>query len=217
VLLLITAMIVLSVLMLTNSKGAWFAFLAALLFSGFYIKKRYVLYILLVLFVIGLILPAVFNFSSINLVKRMASFSGDAGAIDRKFLWLAALRMFYAKPLFGVGLGTFMENYQRFWLKPTTEIAYAHNCYLQALAETGFIGLGAFLLLLFIWLKETLGRLLRPSNSFYYFSFMGLSVGLVAYLLNSFVDTNFYSLPIAVLFWFILGLQQAAGRLANRE
>lgn len=216
-LLLVTALVVLSALMLTNSKGAWFAFLAALLFSGFYIKKRYVLYILLALFAIGLILPLAFNFSSISLVKRMVSFSGDAGAIDRKFLWLAALRMFYAKPLFGVGLGTFMENYQKFWLQPTTEIAYAHNCYLQMLAETGFIGLGAFLLLLFIWLRKSLIRLLRPSNSFYYFSFMGLTVGLIAYLLNSFVDTNFYSLPIAVLFWFILGMQQAAGRILSRE
>mgnify|MGYP001618976701 CR=1 FL=1 len=219
-LLLIFAMIVLSVLMLTNSKGAWFAFLGALLFLSFYIKKRYVLYILLVLFIIGLILPAVFNFSSINLVKRMVSFSGDAGAIDRKFLWLAALRMFYAKPLFGVGLGTFMENYQRFWIRPTTEIAYAHNCYLQTLAETGIIGLLAFMLFLCVWFAKTIQILSRPYKSedaFVYFSFLGLTVGLLAYLLNSFVDTNLYSLTIAVLFWFILGLQQAGTRLISDE
>ena len=219
-LLLIFAMIVLSVLMLTNSKGAWFAFLGALLFLSFYIKKRYVLYILLVLFIIGLILPAVFNFSSINLVKRMVSFSGDAGAIDRKFLWLAALRMFYAKPLFGVGLGTFMENYQRFWIRPTTEIAYAHNCYLQTLAETGIIGLLAFMLFLYEWFAKTIQILSRPYKSedaFVYFSFLGLTVGLLAYLLNSFVDTNLYSLTIAVLFWFILGLQQAGTRLISDE
>lgn len=215
--LIILSIIALSALMFTFSKGAWLAFLAALFFFGFYTKKRYVLCMLAVLFIVGLILPLFFHFSSMELVKRLASFSSDAGAIDRKFLWLAALRMFYAKPLFGVGLGTFMENYQRFWLQPTTQIAYTHNCYLQALAETGIIGLGAFLLFLFIWVRSTLIVLSGRDKTFYYFTFLGLTTGLVAYLLNSFVDTNFYSLPIAVLFWFILGLQQAAMQIVGNE
>lgn len=210
-------LIAISALMFTFSKGAWLAFLIALLFFGLNTKKRYVVYAFLGILAIGLILPIFFNFSAADLVGRLSSFSSDAGAIDRKYLWQAAIRMFMAKPVLGVGLGTFMENYPIFWVRPTTEIAYTHNCYLQTLAETGIIGLGAFLLFLFIWLKRTLEVFSRRSHSFFYFSFLGLSTGIITYLLNSFVDTNLYSLPIAVLFWFILGLQQAAGKIIENE
>ncbi|PIQ89388.1 MAG: hypothetical protein COV72_03335 [Candidatus Omnitrophica bacterium CG11_big_fil_rev_8_21_14_0_20_42_13] len=206
-----------SILMFTLSKGAWLAFLLALLFWGRFSRKRYLLYVLAGILAIGFALPVFFKFSSFDLIKRMMLFSNDVGAMDRKFLWQAAIRMFIDKPAFGVGLGTFMENYPKFWLRPTTEIAYTHNCYLQTLAETGIFGLLTFLLFLYIWLKNTLQILAKPEKSFFYFSLLGLTVGLIAYLLNSFVDTNFYSLPIAVLFWFILGLQQAVSRIIKDE
>lgn len=216
-LLIIGAILVVSILVLTFSKGAIFAFILALIFFGGYFKKRYTFLILLFFIAMIILLPLLFNPYSVDLVKRILFFASDAGAIDRKFLWSAALRMFIAKPIFGVGLGTFMENYHIFWVRPTGEIAYAHNCYLQTLAETGIIGLGAFLLLLFIWLRKTLEILSKPFEPILRFSFIGLSVGLIAYLLNSFVDTNFYSLSIAMLFWFILGLQQALGRIIKDE
>lgn len=204
-------------LMLTLSKGAITAFVLSLVFFCLYTKKRYLLSILLSMLLLLPVLHIFFNFSLANFTTRIFSFINDTGAIDRKFLWSAALRMFVHSPIFGVGLGTFMENYQKFWLKPTAEISYAHNCYLQILAETGIIGLVTFLSFLFIWFTGTLKTLSRRADPFYSFSFLGLSTGLVAYLINSFVDTNFYSLPIAVLFWFILGLQQAAGRLVKSE
>lgn len=204
-------------LMLTLSKGAITAFVLSLAFFCLYTKKRYSLFILSGILLLLLVLHISFNFSFTNFTTRIFSFINDTGAIDRKFLWLAALSMFIHKPVFGVGLGTFMESYQKFWLRPTAEISYAHNCYLQVLAETGIIGLAAFLSFLFIWFAGTLKTLSRRADSFYSFSFLGLSTGLVAYLINSFVDTNFYSLPIAVLFWFILGLQQAGMRLISDE
>lgn len=216
VVLSIIAIVTVSMLLLTFSKGAIFAFILALIFFGFYTKKRYALLGLLMICLLAIILPLIFK-SHLDLAKRMISFSSDGGAIDRKFLWAAAWRMFLARPIFGVGLGTFMENYQKFWLKPTVEIAYTHNCYLQTLAETGIIGLGAFIIFLFIWGSKTLITLSIRDKTFYYFTFLGLITGLVAYLLNSFVDTNFYSLPIAMLFWFILGLQVSAIKLIKNE
>ncbi|MEK6715238.1 MAG: O-antigen ligase family protein [Candidatus Omnitrophota bacterium] len=208
--------IIVSLLLLTFSKSAILAFLAAVVFLGLYTKKRYILFYFIITAILVLVLPLAFKIP-LDFTKRILSFASDGGAIDRKYLWAAAWRMFMHFPVFGVGLGTFMQNYQKFWLRPTTEISYAHNCYLQILAETGIIGLAAFLSFLFIWFRNTLTALFKPSKSFYYFSFVGLSTGLIAYLLNSFVDTNFYSLPIATLFWFILGLQQAGARLISDE
>ncbi|HDZ76914.1 MAG TPA: hypothetical protein ENH41_02375 [Candidatus Omnitrophica bacterium] len=213
----IVSIAALAILVFTLSKGAGCAFLAALVFFGFYTKKRYVLAIFVSLFIIALILTLFFNFSYSVLVGRIFSFASDAGVADRKLLWAAAVRMFLHSPIFGVGLGTFMKNYPNFWIQATPAISYTHNCYLQTLAETGIVGLSAFMLFLFSWLKRTCKVLSRRGNTFYQLSFMGLTTGIVAYLLNSFVDTNFYSLPIAVLFWYLLGLQQAAMNLIKNN
>lgn len=235
--LVVAAVVVLATLTFTASKGAWLAFLPSLIFFGIYTKKRYILFIILGIAVIALMIPLFFEFSIVNLLQRLTFCSDDPGILDRKFLWGAAVRMFKHSPFFGVGPGTFMENYQIFWLQPTTEISYAHNCYLQSLAETGIIGLGAFILFLSIWFRKTLrvlsgcsfkkrkGRERSLSDSasgsfqdkFVYITFLGLSTGIIAYLLNSLVDTNFYSLPIAMLFWFVLGLQQSAVKFIGNE
>jgi len=216
--LITTLVIAISTLVLSFSKCAIMAFVFALIFLGFCTRKRYILFILLTMAVLTVVLPPFFKHSfNLDLFKRVMDFSSDAGAIDRKYLWKAAVRMFMHAPVFGVGLGTFMESYQRFWLKSTVEIAYAHNCYLQVLAETGIVGLSTFLLFLAIWFKDTLKLLFKKTGSFYYLSFLGMTIGLIAYLLNSFVDTNFYSLTIAVLFWFILGLQQVGLKILKNE
>lgn len=215
--LIFASLIIISVLILTFSKGAIFSFLPALIFLGLFTQKRYALIVTLVIIFLVLVIPFFLHIPSLGLMARLSTFFSDGGAIDRKFLWMAAARMFLAKPMFGVGLGTFMANYHNFWIKPTVEIAYTHNCYLQTLAETGIFGLLSFISILLIWIRRSLGILSRPAKSFGYLSFLGLTTGLIGYLINSFVDTNLYSLPIAVLFWFTLGLQVSAGSILEKN
>jgi O-antigen ligase len=68
--------------------------------------------------------------------------------LERLAHWLAALRMFSAAPWLGVGPGNYSLTYPAvrlpLWVEP---LGHAHNIYLNVLAETGLIGLGAFLLL----------------------------------------------------------------------
>jgi len=62
--------------------------------------------------------------------------------------WQAAWRMFAARPWLGVGIGNYAVAYPTFavprWADP---LGHAHNIYLHFLAETGLLGLTAYLIL----------------------------------------------------------------------
>lgn len=68
--------------------------------------------------------------------------------VERLAHWQAAIRMAEASPLLGVGFGNYEAAYPRYrlinWEFP---LGHAHNYYLNVLAETGVIGLSAYLVL----------------------------------------------------------------------
>ncbi len=68
--------------------------------------------------------------------------------IERLAHWVAAVRMWEKAPWLGVGPGNYATVYPSvrlpLWEEP---LGHAHNIYLNVLAETGLVGLGAYLLL----------------------------------------------------------------------
>jgi O-antigen ligase len=97
-------------------------------------------------------------------------------------------------PLFGCGLNTYskvVKDYKNFEFGEQ----YPHNSFLQKTAETGLLGLFAFLLVLFSFFNNTL--------------VLGLLSGISAFLLHGFFESNLYALQLVVLFWFMLGLTMA--------
>lgn len=67
---------------------------------------------------------------------------------ERLAHWLAGLRMFQAHPLLGVGAGNYNAAYAQFALPDWPEpLGQAHNYYINVAAETGVLGLVAFLAL----------------------------------------------------------------------
>ncbi|MDH7476149.1 MAG: O-antigen ligase family protein [Microgenomates group bacterium] len=82
--------------------------------------------------------------------------SGVTESFDiRKIVWQGAIDLGFKYPLFGTGVETFAYSY--YFVRPashnlTSEWDYlynkAHNEYLNYLATTGFIGLGAYLILI---------------------------------------------------------------------
>ncbi len=122
--------------------------------------------------------------------------------------WTIAWRMFLDHPIKGIGLGTFMYNYMTYlpgttgdWPKPQ----YAHNCYLQVLAEGGLLGLMAFTALVAAPLLRA-GKALRRGSGTQKPWLCGFVAGVVVFLINIAFDTGLYSLPIALMFWIMLGL-----------
>ena len=66
--------------------------------------------------------------------------------VERIAHWQAALHMARSNPILGVGLGNYEVVYDRYrlinWKEP---LGHAHNFYLNTLAETGVLGLAAYL------------------------------------------------------------------------
>ncbi len=131
----------------------------------------------------------------------------DIGSQDRAVMWRTAWRMIRARPILGHGLNTFMANYMAYVAGPTQGPAYAHNCFLQITAETGLLGLTAFLW--FLWKLFSSGwRTLKTASKHagdYEPLLAGVMAGLLAFLVQSAFDTNLYSLRQAVLFWSLSG------------
>ncbi|NWJ44327.1 MAG: O-antigen ligase family protein [Chloroflexi bacterium] len=68
--------------------------------------------------------------------------------VERMAMWQAGGNMFLSNPFFGVGIGNFDVTYNMFnapqWIYSR---GHAHNYYIHAAAETGLVGLTAYLLL----------------------------------------------------------------------
>ncbi|MCB0045660.1 MAG: O-antigen ligase family protein [Caldilineaceae bacterium] len=103
--------------------------------------------------------------------------------IERVAHWVAALRMWEQAPWLGVGPGNYARIYPAVRLPLWEEaLGHAHNVYLNTLAETGVIGLAAYLLLwggAMIWLI----RMMRQAGERSYRAALTLGVlGVVAHL-----------------------------------
>ena len=83
-------------------------------------------------------------------------------ASARMDYWTAGMRMVRQRPLMGVGLGNFADHFFAHKTRTGEETRYAHNDYLQILAETGAVGLLAFVGLLAAWCWLALPRSRGP-------------------------------------------------------
>jgi len=146
---------------------------------------------------------------------QILSFSG-VGTADRVVMWQAATNMIRNRPILGHGVNTFMANYLAYWVGGERQPRYAHNCYLQVAAETGVIGLAAFLWLLWGLLSRVRAAL-QPPLLEDGILLSGMYAGLLAFVVHAGVDTDFYSLRQAALFWVVAGLAVGLSERASRE
>jgi len=216
-------------LLATYVRGAWFGLAISVCFILWYFFKNFKLKVkLLSLFIflgllgIFLVLPysmksriasmGRLNFRSyVTINERIKSFvkikEGDSTPVRLK-LWAEALNITRDFPLFGCGLNTYSivaRGYKSF----EQGGIYPHNSYLHRSAETGLIGLAAFFLILLSFFKVGLGYLNEKKDIFV----LCLLSGILAFLIHAFFDDLFYSLQLAVLFWYILGLTIAIIKL----
>ncbi len=135
----------------------------------------------------------------------------DLASRDRATMWNTAWAMILAKPWWGHGYNTFMPNYGNFAPDRHVWPAYAHNCYLQIVAETGLAGLASFSAFLFLavrlWCRALRSSAIYPvQDPFSVRLLAGLCAALIGFLAHSAFDTNLYALRQAVLFWSLAGV-----------
>lgn len=88
------------------------------------------------------------NGTTLNCSPNSGVNDANFSTVERLAHWVAGIRMFLAHPLLGVGAGNYNAAYARYavpcWPEP---LGHAHNYYINAAAETGSLGLLAFLAL----------------------------------------------------------------------
>lgn len=196
-------------LAVTFSRGAWLTvFLGAMFFALLYgFHRRYLeFYCAFGLMLILVALVLLFGFILTSDWNLPALRYGTA--YWRLQVWEDTFKMIQDRPLLGHGINTFMRAFEAYRSDPGTDPTYAHNSYLQLTAETGVIGLAAFLWIfriLFVWF-------LRPftaygiKNDDLIIPAMGLLSAIFAFLVQSFFDNQFYSLQLSVYLWFLVGI-----------
>lgn len=150
--------------------------------------------------------------SSSNLAEHISSISNissDASNLERLNRWSCAIRMFEDKPLLGWGPGTYMFNYAPYQLTADRTIistnsadgGNAHSEYLGPMAESGFMGLVTFLVLIGMVVYTAVRTYSRTEDKRLKTIVLCALLGLVTYyvhgILNNFLDTDKLSLP----FW----------------
>lgn len=130
--------------------------------------------------------------------------------IERLAHWQAAIRMAEAHPWLGVGLGNYAAAYDEHRLIVwVNALGHAHNYYLNLLAETGALGLTAYL----IWWGATaaaLWRARRADGRRANFVVVGL-LGSLGHLLGHSAFDNLYVANSHLVLGVLLGM--AAARL----
>lgn len=200
-LLKLEAILLMVVLFISWTRGAWLGLFISLIFLSVFKGKKVIYGIIIALLIAMVISPKWIN-------ERIISFFTlkDMSSIDRKIMWSTAVKMIEAKPLLGHGLGTFMRNYSNYMPSDYTEIVYAHNCYLQIAAELGIIGFIIFAWLILNFFLSSIRKFKSEEDGLIKNIHLGLMGGILAFLAHSFFDTNFYSLSLMSLFWFLFSI-----------
>lgn len=144
---------------LTQSRGGQIALLAALAFillAGLpSIRVWMRIGIIALLIITGGIVSGAIPLYLFDQVNRFLGLSGislidpapqDFSTAERLAHWIAGIRMYQAHPLLGVGIGNYPDAYPRYYVTLfVNSLGQAHNYYINIAAETGTLGLVAYL------------------------------------------------------------------------
>ena len=138
-------------------------------------------------------------------VARVEITNANFAVLERVAHWRAALGMFGDHPWLGVGIGNFVAAYPAYalphWRDP---LGHAHNIYLHVLAETGLLGLAAYLI---FWIVAVVRLWQARTEASDYAKAMAIGIlGVIAHLtVHNLVD-NLYVQGIYLHVAILLGL-----------
>ena len=207
------AVLMASTIFLSGSRGGMLAFvLEMVLFAALTLGKRRSPRIALGSMAVCVLVLAFLVFLGKGQVLGRL---GDLSPGARLDMTKDSLRMFFHRPVWGWGLGTFptvYPSYRSFYTN--LFVNEAHNDYAQLLVETGLLGFA-----LMLWFLICLYRNGLPTSRRWEFKWDGAVslaalLGCTGILLHSFVDFNLQIPANAALFYVLCGLA-ASGPLAE--
>ncbi|MBS11497.1 MAG: hypothetical protein CME19_07835 [Gemmatimonadetes bacterium] len=144
---------------------------------------------------------------------------GDTSTRQRVYLWEDTFRLILDRPLLGIGTGNYEFHIQghlgegSLEIKSTMErdsgidhmIFRAHNDYLEVWAETGILGMLAFVVLMVQVLRSVYGLLRRYVRGKEDPIVVGLCAAVLATMAHALFSSNFQNPASAVVFWVVVG------------
>lgn len=219
--LLVPALLGLTGVYVTFSRGAGLALYVAIVFLSIIGRKKWLTAMLLgLLIVFPLVMPPKIRRWVKEIKYNPVVFMFNE---DRLSIYSNTINMIKRHPFVGVGVNTFSKNYGKYKTAQaeryahTPDTIYAHNIYLHMGGEIGLLGLCAFLLFLFqvFWRAFYVLRKLHDE----YLKIVGLSLlaCVIAFLINGLTETSLYYPRVAMVFWYLIGTSLALGKFVHGQ
>jgi O-antigen ligase len=204
----IAAAVLMLVMGLTFSRGAWLGLVCAGLVFFLFDKRTWFPCLLIAGLFFAVFHPLLTHGRHVTLITDNLYSSGiaDMRGTGRITYWQDAWRIISENPVFGTGLNTYLKVIQ-----DTAQASqnHAHNCYLQVTAELGFVGLAAMMWVfgaVFLCVRR---KVCAEPSSNERLVLIALISGWIGLLVQSGVDNIFYSVQLNVFLWVMMGLAVA--------
>lgn len=199
-------------LILTFSRGCWIGVMfSAAIFITFAAGKLWGL-ALIALPVIPMILPQ-------SIINRFLSIGDmkDSSTSYRVYIWMGTLLMLKDFWLSGIGLGTeaFTQVYP-FYSYSSIVAPHSHNMFLQIWVESGIIGLAAFFLLMFFFVKKLISGYQKEGKyGEMSVTLTAIGAAVIGFLVQGMFDNCFYNYRVFMVFWTVIALGVAGVYIAR--
>jgi tetratricopeptide (TPR) repeat protein len=159
---------------------------------------------------------------------RLVIHGRDPYAAERRLHWRTAFKLFRQSPVLGKGYGAFriysLEQMTAEWYSQRRAResqmlmpGYAHNEYLQVLADTGAVGgLLFFALLLMLYITIIRVALRHPEAEWRRLA-LGLAAAVTAFLFQNLVGVTFRQSGASMFFWLWMGVAAVGAASIPRE
>jgi O-antigen ligase len=158
-------------------------------------------------------------------IKRLTSgrLAGDAQPeaetffSSRGWIWQDTISMIRANPITGVGLGAYQTAYPLYSRADgSLTVSYAHNEYLQVLADGGILG-GAVAAWFIVVALRSVARAVKSNDRLLRGLALGSGAGMFALLVHSLLDFNLQVPSNALMFLLLTAVTSQVGAIAAEQ
>lgn len=140
---------------------------------------------------------------AINRVVTLIQHDNEDNMESRVSIWTGTVNLIKKNPLSGTGAGTYAEAHPLYDMPGYAHLSvYAHNDYLQFIADTGIFIVPVILAALFFLFKAGFTKLKSKSRQTRGFA-LGAMAGVLAITIHSFSDFNLH-IPANIILFIVL-------------
>lgn len=200
-------------LALTYSRGCYLGIAACVGIFLLLVNLKFILFLLAGLLAVPFVLPK-------SIMNRLTSIgnTSDSSTSYRVSIWKGAIDMikdYWYRPI-GQGTAAFNSIYP-FYSYSGVGAEHSHNLFLQLLIETGIVGAGAFIGILFKFYQYLCSGLKLSENKEISIKIIAFISGITGFLIQSLFDNTWYNNRIVLIFWIFIALGVATRNFINRK